>query len=193
MPKRNLLDKLMVVDLEATCWEGEPPPGEESEIIEIGLCLVDIPSGELELRRSILVRPERSRVSVFCTELTTLTQEQVDAGLSFAEACALLRHEYAGRSRVWASYGDYDRCKLRAQCDARGVAYPLGRTHLNVKNLAALRLRLDREVSLPQALAQFGWELEGTYHRGDDDAWNIARLLRALLWDGQEPQRSYGS
>ena len=182
MPRRNLLDKILVIDLEATCWEGEPPPDEESEIIEIGLCLVDVAAGDLELKRSILIRPEQSRISPFCTRLTTITQEQVNAGVSFAEACALLREEYAGRERVWASYGDYDRCKLRAQCEARSVPYPFGRTHLNVKNLAALMLRLDQEVSLPQALAHFGWELEGIYHRGDDDAWNIARLLRALLW-----------
>lgn len=182
MPGRNSLDKIVVVDLEATCWEGDAPPGEESEIIEIGLCLVDVATGGLDLKRSILIRPERSRVSPFCTELTTITQEQVDAGVSFAEACALVRNEFAGPQRVWASYGDYDRCKLRAQCEARGVPYPFGRTHLNVKNLAGLMLRLDEELSLPQALAHFGWELEGVYHRGDDDAWNIARLLRALLW-----------
>ncbi|NEE10677.1 DNA polymerase III, partial [Streptomyces sp. SID7499] len=27
---------LNVVDVEATCWEGQPPPGQVSEIIEIG-------------------------------------------------------------------------------------------------------------------------------------------------------------
>lgn len=182
MPKRNRLDKIIVVDLEATCWEGEPPPGQESEIVEIGLCLVDIATGALELKRSILIRPERSQLSPFCAELTTLTQEQIDGGLSFAAACALLRDEFASRQRVWASYGDYDRRQLYTQCMEREVPYPFGLTHLNVKSLAALSLRLEQEVPLPDALAHFGWELVGTYHRGDDDAWNIARLLSALLW-----------
>ena len=31
------LDRILVVDVEATCWEGDPPPGQISEIIEIGL------------------------------------------------------------------------------------------------------------------------------------------------------------
>lgn len=193
MAKRNLLDKLIVVDLEATCWEHEPPPGEESEIIEIGLCLLDIHSGNLELKRSILIRPERSRLSAFCSELTTLTQEEVDHGISFAEACALLRHEFNSRHRVWASYGDYDRRQLEEQCAERSVPYPFGLTHLNVKSLAALMLRLNQEVPLPQALVHFGWDLEGVYHRGDDDAWNIARLLSALLWGKRDLQNENGS
>lgn len=182
MPKRNWLDKLIVVDLEATCWEHEPPPGEKSEIVEIGLCLLEVSSGNLESKHSLLIRPERSRLSDFCSELTTLTQEQLADGIGFAEACALLQHDFHARQRVWASYGDYDRRLLAQQCEERGVPYPFGLTHLNVKSLAALMLRLNHEVPLPQALAHFGWEVEGIYHRGDDDAWNIARLLRALLW-----------
>ena len=31
-----------VVDVEATCWDGSPPPGQVSEIIEIGLTVVDL-------------------------------------------------------------------------------------------------------------------------------------------------------
>lgn len=182
MPSRNLLDKIVVVDLEATCWQVEPPPGEESEIIEIGLCLLDVASGQREFKESMLIRPERSTVSAFCTRLTTLTPEDVAAGMDFAEACALLRQEYGGPKRVWASYGDYDRRQLQRQCDERRVPYPFGFTHINIKNLASLMLRLDHEVSLPQAFSYFGWELEGTYHRGNDDAWNAARLLAVLLW-----------
>jgi inhibitor of KinA sporulation pathway (predicted exonuclease) len=33
------LDQILVVDVESTCWEGEPPDGQEPEIIEIGLCV----------------------------------------------------------------------------------------------------------------------------------------------------------
>ena len=72
------LDVIIVVDLEATCWEGDPPPGQEKEIIEIGVCTLDIASGTRSDKQSILVRPETSWVSEFCTRLTTLTQEQID-------------------------------------------------------------------------------------------------------------------
>ena len=38
-----MTNKIIIIDLEATCWEGIPPKGEVSEIIEIGICLL-IPS-----------------------------------------------------------------------------------------------------------------------------------------------------
>jgi inhibitor of KinA sporulation pathway (predicted exonuclease) len=69
----HTLDQIVVVDVESTCWEGQPPPGEESEIVEIGVCLVDVATGVRSERRSILVRPERSHVSPFCTQLTKRT------------------------------------------------------------------------------------------------------------------------
>ncbi|MFW5667426.1 MAG: exonuclease domain-containing protein, partial [Coleofasciculus sp.] len=78
------IDQILVIDVEATCWQGKPPPGQESEIIEIGVCLLDCHSHYAVKTESILVKPERSTVSEFCTELTTLTQEQVDQGMSFA-------------------------------------------------------------------------------------------------------------
>jgi inhibitor of KinA sporulation pathway (predicted exonuclease) len=88
------LDQILVVDIEATCWEGAIPLGEESEIIEIGICPLDIASGQRLEKASILVKPERSRVSEFCTHLTTLTQEQVARGIPFSEACSTLRKKY---------------------------------------------------------------------------------------------------
>ncbi|WBB62250.1 exonuclease domain-containing protein [Streptomyces sp. WMMC500] len=177
----QLLDRVLVVDVEATCWEGEPPAGMAPEIIEIGLCELDVPTGERVSRRSVLVRPERSEVSAFCTRLTTLTPEQVAAGVPFAEACALLRREYGSRQRVWASWGDYDRRQFERQCTAAGVAYPFGRRHVNAKTLYALAHGLGREPGMAEALAHAGRELEGTHHRGVDDAWNIAALLAGIL------------
>lgn len=174
------LDCIIVVDIEATCWEN-PAPEQESEIIEIGLCLLDVSTHQRQEKTSLLVKPERSSVSPFCTRLTTLTQQQVDTGMGFADACAVLRQSFRSHERVWASYGDYDRIQFQRQCEAHGVAYPFGRTHINVKNLLALSLNLPREIGLDQALARLGLPLEGTHHRGHDDAWNIAAILARLL------------
>lgn len=175
------LDQVLVVDVESTCWEGSPPPGEVSEIIEIGVCPVEVASGERGERRSILVRPTRSRVSPFCTRLTTLTQADVDGGVSFADACAVLRKEFRSNNRVWASYGDYDRKMFERQCKAVGVGYPFGPRHLNVKTLFALVRALPREVGMAEAVRIAGHRLDGTHHRGHDDAYNIAGLLAELL------------
>jgi inhibitor of KinA sporulation pathway (predicted exonuclease) len=177
----RLLDAVVVIDLEATCWEGNPPRGEQPEIIEIGICTVSVASGERTARESILVRPLRSTVSAFCTRLTTLTQEQVESGILFADACERLKQEYLTRERAWASYGDYDRRQFERQCHDDHIAYPFGPGHLNVKTLFALVHALSREVGMDEALRLLDLPLEGTHHRAGDDAWNIGLILSRLL------------
>ena len=180
MTKRTL-DKIVVVDVESTCWSGDPPLGEPNEIIEIGICILDIATGERQERDSILVRPERSKISAFCTGKNTLTQEQVDRGIGFADACELLISKFKSSERPWASYGDYDRLMFERQCRERDIAYPFGKSHTNVKNLFAVFCGLSREVGMAGALQHLRIPLEGTHHRGGDDAWNIAAILSRII------------
>ncbi|MFB8787760.1 MAG: 3'-5' exonuclease [Potamolinea sp.] len=175
------LDQILVIDIEATCWEGAIPTGQESEIIEIGICTVELASRRRLEKESILVKPERSTVSNFCTQLTTLTQEQVEQGIVFAEACSILKQKYRSQERIWASYGDYDRLQFERQCQSRYISYPFGSRHINVKSLLAIIHCLPREVGMGQALELINLPLEGTHHRGVDDAWNIAAILLELL------------
>jgi inhibitor of KinA sporulation pathway (predicted exonuclease) len=174
-------DQILVIDIECTCWEKLPPPGQTGDIIEIGICPLDARSGQRLEKRSLIVRPERSTVSPFCTQLTTLTQEQVEGGMSFAEACLILRRDYQANRRVWASYGDFDRQQFERQCAETGVMYPFGASHLNIKTLFTLIRSLRHDVGMVQALELAHLPLEGTHHRAGDDAWNIARLLALLL------------
>jgi len=179
---KRRLDKILVVDLEATCWEAEPPVGESSEIVEIGLCVLDAATGERTDTQGILVKPERSTMSDYCQKLTTITPEMLEGGLSFTEACTLLVERFDSTRRTWASYGDFDRIKLMQQCDDWGVPYPFGRSHINVKNLFALQQGLSQEVGLQKATTMLGLPFEGTIHRGVDDAWNIAAVLNRVLF-----------
>jgi inhibitor of KinA sporulation pathway (predicted exonuclease) len=178
----KLFDQIIVIDVEATCWKDKAPDEQVSEIIEIGVCPLEVSSGTRLGKESILIRPEHSTVSEFCTHLTTLTQEQVNGGLSFEEACRLLREKYLTRKRTWASYGEYDRNQFERQCRLFGVEYPFGTRHINVKNLFALMNGLDRERGMAGALTYLGLSQEGTHHLGGDDAWNIARILLELLF-----------
>lgn len=180
---------MIIIDLEATCWEGDPPEGQEAEIIEIGVCVLDIQTGERVGRQSILVKPERSEVSPFCAELTTLTQSQVNGGIPFEHACHVLRRKYRTADRTWASYGDYDRRQFEKQCRERNILYPFGPTHINVKNLAALMHGLPREVGMLQAMSLLELPVEGTHHRGVDDAWNTGLILAKLIV--QQHRRSH--
>ncbi|KUP97799.1 3'-5' exonuclease [Thermobifida cellulosilytica] len=183
----NSTELLNVVDVEATCWEGRPPPGQVSEIIEIGLTVVDLAAGRRLERHRILVRPARSTVSAFCTELTGLTQEEVDTGVSFADACRLLAAEHRAAERPWASWGDYDRKQFLRQCSATGTPYPFGGRHTNAKAVFTEAHGLRRKPGMAQALAFAGLPLEDRHHRGEDDAWNIAALVLHLVQRGAWP------
>lgn len=178
---------LNVIDVEATCWAGEPPPGAVSEIIEIGLTVVDLDTGERVARHRILVRPARSAVSAFCTELTGLTQAEVDTGVDFPEACRLLAAEHRAGTRPWASWGDYDRHQFSRQCLATDTAYPFGHRHINAKLAFTEAHRLRKRPGMAQALRIAGLPLEGRHHRGEDDAWNIAALILELAAQGAWP------
>jgi inhibitor of KinA sporulation pathway (predicted exonuclease) len=179
------LDEIVVIDVEATCWSGAPPEGELQEIIEIGVCRLEVPTLARGARDSLLVRPTRSTVSPYCTALTTLTAEQVGTGLPFAEAAAALASRHGTRQRAWASWGDFDRRIFEQQCVREEVPSPFGVTHLNVKHLFALVHALPHELGMREALEVAGLPHTGTHHRGDDDAWNIAALLASLLGRGR--------
>ncbi|MBY8861684.1 exonuclease domain-containing protein [Nocardia sp. CA2R105] len=184
-------DRLLnVVDVEATCWEGASPDGQPSEIIEVGVCVLDMRTLERVGRDSILVRPARSSVSEFCTRLTTLTPEQVAAGVDFASACALLGQRYRASERAWASWGDYDRRQFERQCAATGVRYPFGDRHTNAKRMFAESRDTSKRFGMDAALQVAGLPLEGTHHRGGDDAWNIAALIIDMSRRGRWPASS---
>ena len=62
----------LVIDVEATCWEGNPPSGvpvkeRKNEIIEIGITPVDMSTREIGESESIIVWPTTTDISPFCT------------------------------------------------------------------------------------------------------------------------------
>ncbi|MFE1289869.1 exonuclease domain-containing protein [Streptomyces sp. NPDC058751] len=178
---------LNVVDVEATCWEGRPPSGAVSEIIEIGLTVVDLDRGVRVEKHRLLVRPARSAVSAFCTELTGLTQDEVERGLPFADACRELAASHRAGERPWASWGDYDRHQFTRQCADTATPYPFGRRHTNAKAVFTTARGLRKRPGMAQALRLAELPLEGRHHRGEDDAWNIAALVLDLAGRGAWP------
>lgn len=172
-------ETILVLDLEATCWEGHPPPGEISEVIEIGICLLDTRNGAISQNEALLVQPERSAVSTFCTQLTTITPALLKReGISFEAACKRLQRL---QQYTWASYGAYDLRMMRTQCDRMQCVYPLSAQHINVKELFTERMGLKKKPGMKAALDLLRIPLQGTHHRGVDDARNIASILYRCL------------
>lgn len=100
-------NKLLIVDLESTCFETREESSKYiSEIIEIGVVLLNLETKLIEKSQGILVKPVVSHISPFCTKLTTITQDLIDAeGVSFPDAYGILVDEYNSRDYLWASLG----------------------------------------------------------------------------------------
>lgn len=176
---RPLDPNVLVIDVESTCWEPPEvqPKGEFSEIIEIGIAVVNIKTLKLIKNDSIIIRPQSSTVSKFCTKLTTLTQGYVDQGMTFQAAMAILKRDYESESRTMVSWGDYDRKMFERNCKDYGCKYPFGTRHLNLKNCFTMLHGLDKEPGMDTALDYLEMKLDGTHHRGIDDARNIANIF----------------
>ncbi|REC48522.1 3'-5' exonuclease [Chryseobacterium pennipullorum] len=176
-------DNILIIDLESTCWENRPPRGQESEIIEIGVCIMNAASGRISKNEGILIKPRHSKVSPFCTELTTLTQNMLDhEGIMLDDAFDILRAEYDSEELTWASYGNYDLNMLQNQARRFYLDYPLTDNHINVKTLfGQTHPSIRKSVGMQRALGELGLPLEGTHHRGVDDAKNIAKILHWCL------------
>ncbi|MBA2677555.1 MAG: DNA polymerase III [Ktedonobacteraceae bacterium] len=174
-------EQVVVVSVRTTCWEkGARPEDEEHEIIEIGFCVLSMTTLEISRKESFLIRPQRSKVSEFCTLLTTLTQEQVETGIAFPYACSLFKHRYETDSYAWASFGEDHRLLIERECLVRQTPYPFNALHLNVRLLTTFHLQLVQAPSMFRTLSLLGLPpQEG--RRAGDAAWSAARVLAFFL------------
>jgi inhibitor of KinA sporulation pathway (predicted exonuclease) len=177
---------LLVVDLEATCWESGRGPREEMETIEFGAVLVRMEDLTVVAERSWFVRPKlHPQLSEFCVALTGIRQEAVDSGLPFEELYREI-DSWLAKYREglgWASWGNYDRKQLESDAARIGRASPLADLdHVNLKALFAARQNIKgTRPALQRGLELCGLQFEGKPHRGIDDARNAARTLPWLV------------
>jgi inhibitor of KinA sporulation pathway (predicted exonuclease) len=194
------LKTVFVVDVESTCWErdpdfadGELQGDQPNEIIEIGVAALDLKTGAIFQRDSIVVKPRFTKVSKFCTKLTGWTQEAIDRGVDITEALVNFRESFkVTKDHVWFSCGEYDRIKLSSLTGKAGVhglygieahsnPFDLMRSHVNIKTLFAMKYKLNRELGMDAMLKYIDETLQGQHHSGADDAFNIAKIVRKVL------------
>jgi RNA:NAD 2'-phosphotransferase (TPT1/KptA family) len=172
---------LLLVDLEATCWERQEHRAEEMETIEIGALLIAPDAREPAREFQAFVRPVRHPVlSGFCRRLTTITQAEVEAAGPFPEVFARFLSWVGPLEAVlFASWGEYDARQFQRDCRVHGLTYPFER-HWNVKR-AVGRARERRPAGMAEVAVELGLPLTGTLHRGLDDTRNIARILERVF------------
>ncbi len=174
----------LVIDLEATTDDGGWPLA-EMEIIEIGATLVNREGRELDHFQRFVRPLRRPLLTLFCRELTHISQAQIDGAAPLGEVWPLFERwlgQHQGRLEGWASWGDYDRRQLEQDWRQLGVSSALDQVpHINLKQRFAKARRLERPLGLNGALQLAGLQFNGQQHRALEDARNTARLLPLSL------------
>ena len=168
-----------IVDFECTCDSEQKLV---KEIIEFAAVFVNPMSYEIEFEFRRLVRPvENPILTEYCISLTGLSQAHVDDALTLSEILAEFADFTTSNDIAFQLVTDCsaDVVKFLAP-ECRRKRIPLPRWSLKWLDLGLLfkaKFSLEARRSLRVMLDMCGLEMEGTHHRGIDDARNIAQLL----------------
>ena len=189
------LKRIIICDCEATCWETKEEQGNRpNEVIEIGICQLNMSTGAIEHGESYVVQPEFTSISPFCEKLTGWSQAAInEQGTTIQQALELIAEDFKlTKYDCWASCGEYDRVKLSSD-DAPGTLLSLYgikreqnpiasmRAHMNIKTMFAYKHRLKKEMGMARMLEKIKEPLDGRHHNGKDDAMNIAKIVHHVF------------
>jgi inhibitor of KinA sporulation pathway (predicted exonuclease) len=172
--------RLVVVDVEATCWK-KGVFSRTKETIEIGAVRLLLDREDSKWPQfQTFVRPLRlPRLSTFCRELTGITQENVDGAPGFPEALRrFLEWSQPLEQVVLATWSRYDMWQLGLDLEAHGLP-KLTLPFIDVKKLAARVLGGRSFEQTAHALDPDG--VAEPRHRAISDARRTARILYRLL------------
>ena len=173
---------ILVIDLEATCANDGCIEPSAMEIIEVGAVWAT-PRGEIQDVLQRFVRPvEHPCLTRYCTELTHIAQEQVNAAARWPIVAAeLATFARLHPGQYWGSWGNYDARQIELEGIRHSVVSPLtGLMHINLEARFAKARRI-KQVGMSTALQIVQLNLEGEHHRALSDARNIAHLLPFCL------------
>lgn len=179
---------VLVVDLEATCTDTEKLKELfPSEIIEFGMCLLNLNTGEL-VKKQIYVKPQLSAVTDFCTQLTGISYETLKSAKYFEQAIEEVKAfitectTAASVCKMWGSFGKYDASMIARQCQLFKTQNPFkDLMHFNIKDINWADLQSRNSPGLDTAYRLRGLTMQGRHHSGVDDAVNISNLLKHIL------------
>ena len=183
-------DKLLVFDLELTCWENHytdengdqkidknPPEGMFNEIIQFGYALVDMKTRKIIEKGSWLIKPTKSEISEFCTKLTGISQKMIDEdGISFEKFRKIISKK-GWKYIPSTSWGYGDIIQFREHCEVRNLESPLSKSHFCCKTLFGTWTGRTKGFGVKNSLKRLNLEFEGEQHDAMWDAVNTAKVL----------------
>ncbi len=173
----------IIFDLEATCWENDR--SKACEIIEIGAVKLN---SRLEVvdTFSKFIKPVIYPVlSDFCTKLTSIEQRDVDLADIFKNVMVEFEDWITSENTEVAlcSWGFYDKKQIQKECKIKnysGRIHSVLDKHISIKHQFG-EIKGINPCGMSRALELLGIPLEGTHHRGIDDAKNITKIFVAIF------------
>ncbi|OWF46663.1 3'-5' exoribonuclease 1-like [Mizuhopecten yessoensis] len=187
---KPMYDFLLVIDFEATC-EADTT-NYPHEIIEFPIILVDVHQNSVVDEFHSFCRPVLNpQLSEFCTELTGITQTDVDASEEFPAVFQRveewMREKHLGEGNKFAvvTDGPWDVSRfLCLQCQHSDHLFPRwAKKWINIRKTYGSFYKCGRK-KLEEMLIYLGMKFEGKQHSGRDDSRNIARIAIRLIEDG---------
>lgn len=180
-------DKVIVIDLEMTCWDSLESSKNTPEIIEIGLVEVDLSSKSISRHRQFYTIPPTTSISDFCTRLTGITPLKIKKqGFPLEKAFDIIQNKFGSKNKMYIGWGA-DNEQIISQCSLMGIENPFSNNYLNFSMLYSIMNSTDKKFSLMEALTREGIDFIGNEHSGIDDALNTAELFLKFVNDRNIP------
>ncbi|XP_068177804.1 ERI1 exoribonuclease 2 [Antennarius striatus] len=203
----QIFSYLIVIDFESTCWREKN--NYSHEIIEFPAVLLNTSTGEVESEFHTYVQPQEHPIlSGFCTELTGITQMQVEAGIPL-QICLSRFNRWLQNLQLslglvfptkqqksseppasqklctFLTWSDWDLgvCLLY-ECKRKQLHKPdVLNSWIDLRS--SYRLFYNRKPKgLNGALQDLGIQFAGREHSGLDDSRNTAQLAARMMRDG---------
>ena len=190
---RNTLKYAVVLDFEATCDDRESP--KPQEIIEFPSIILSLDTLEIIDEFRSFVRPYHNpRLTHFCKNFTSITQEQVDSAELFHKVLKehhswMQKHGLTPENSVIVTCGDWDLgTMLPAQCSCSVPRVETIPPHYlrwhNIKRSFAKFKNIKKAGGMASMLKALKLPLIGHHHCGIDDCRNIAEILKVIVKSG---------
>ena len=172
----------IVLDLEATCWQGNNM-NRTPEIIELAAYSVNGYRDWIDRFQRFIKPTAHPRLSHYCLELTGITQDQINKSKRFDKVFPDFQEwlEAHDQPQLICTWGSKDLSMIRDECRTHDIDDSFIPKSINLKAQYASIQRLSREVGLQKALEYSSLEFEGSPHRAVDDAFNTAKLFLQYL------------
>lgn len=164
------------MDLELTCWE-DVRFSEDQEIIEIGICVLDINTYEVVKEISRTVRPTKNPIlSDYCKTLTNISQKEVDSSDTLVNVYKEITRTELPKIEefIWASWGRDPEWIQRELVELSQHNFWLDPRYIDVKLCTGIKMGMAKYMNTIEL------SFDGIQHRALPDAQNLSKIIKSM-------------